>query len=66
MGILVRIFGVLAVLIGVSTLGWIAYNQLIEKQPGFKKDTPDLLLSAIVAVVFIIVGVGWLRRKYED
>jgi hypothetical protein len=66
MRILVRVFGVLAVLIGIGSLAWIAYNLVIEKQPDFKQDTPSLLLSSLVAVIFIVVGIGWLRRKYED
>ena len=37
MRILVRVFGVLAVLIGLSTLGWIAYNLLVEKRPEAQK-----------------------------
>ena len=66
MRILVRIFGVLAVLIGTSTLGWIAYNLCIEKQNDFKDDTRRILMSAATGVIFVVVGVVWLRRKYED
>ena len=66
MRILVRIFGVLALLIGTSSLGWIVYNLVIERQPDFKDDTGHILMSVAVAAIFIIVGVIWLRRKYEN
>ena len=55
-----RILGLIAVIAGVGTLAWLAYNILIERQPQFTgvQNVEQLLLP------FTLIGFGyrWMRR----
>jgi uncharacterized protein YegJ (DUF2314 family) len=56
-----KIFGVLALLIGSSTLAWFAYNQ-IYPTPEFQRNYFGLFQLA-VPIAFLIVGWRWLRYE---
>ena len=55
-----RIFGLLATLIGIGVLIWIGYNVFIEWQPEAKGNP---ILSSLVSALLINIGLIWLRGK---
>ena len=63
MRILKRIFGCLILLIGLSILGWIAYDYLVEMQPEARGRTP--LPALVFSAATIYVGARWLFAKQK-
>ena len=61
MTIVKRIFGLLIFLIGLSILGWIAYNFLVQMQPEARGRNP--LPALIFSGAAIYVGARWLFAK---
>jgi hypothetical protein len=59
--ILKRICGFFIFLIGLTILGWIAYNYLVEMQPTARGKNP--LLALIFSGGAIFVGAAWLFAK---
>lgn len=61
LGILFRlVFGVLAVLMGLSIIIWVLYNYLVERQPEFSG--PKYFVGFGVALPMLSVGIYWLRN----
>lgn len=52
-----KLFGVLAVTIGVAIAGWVLYNTFIERQPEYRPGVKPLGFAAAM----IGVGVYWIR-----
>lgn len=61
MKILKRIFGFFILLIGLSILGWIAYNYFVAMQPEARGRNP--LPALIFSGAAIYVGGKWLLSK---
>lgn len=61
MNILKRIFGCFILLIGLSILGWIAYNFLVEMQPEARGRSP--LPALVFSAAAIYVGARWVFAK---
>ena len=61
MKILKKLFGLLILLIGVSILGWIAYNYLVAMQPEARGRNP--LPAVIFSGAAIWIGGKWLVSK---
>ncbi len=61
MKIIQKIFGLLILLIGLSNLGWIAYNYLVAMQPEARGRNP--LPALIFSGAAIYVGGKWLLSK---
>jgi hypothetical protein len=59
--ILKRIFGCLILLVGLTILGWIAYNYLVEMQPAARGRSP--LPALVFSGAAIFVGGKWLFAK---
>lgn len=55
-----RLFGLLAALIGLATLIWVGYNIFVEWQPQAKGNP---LFSSLASVLLINVGIIWLKGK---
>lgn len=60
-GVPQTIFGLLSIAIGVTLIGWILYNLLIEQQEEFSGS----IFSIGSSLTFIIFGVLWLRRAFK-
>lgn len=58
-GLLKGLFGLLALVIGVSIIVWILYNEIIHRLPDYRR--PPLAGPFGIAPVMIGVGVMWLR-----
>jgi membrane protein DedA with SNARE-associated domain len=64
----VRIFcyvtlGSLALLFGISIIGWVLYNEFIHRIPEFKR--PPLAGVFGVAPVLCFTGYYWLRKPFR-
>lgn len=57
------ILGLLAVLIALSVLAWMAYNYLVEMQPAVEERNP--LPALLFNIVMLIVGIKWLRDGFN-
>jgi hypothetical protein len=56
-----RIMGGIIILMGVSLLGWIGYNFLIERLPETQGRSP--VVPFFVSMGMIYVGVKWVRGE---
>ncbi len=55
-----RILGIVCLVIGISLLGWVAYNLFVELQPEAEGRSP---YSAIMfSAVMIYIGLQWIRN----
>jgi hypothetical protein len=54
------IFGILAVLIGLSIILWVLYNYLVARQPEF---TGPMFFSGFgIGIPMLGMGIYWLRN----
>lgn len=54
-----RLFGVLAILLGVTLEAWVCYNVFVHRLPEFRGS----ILSIGFPLLFIGVGYQWVRGK---
>lgn len=54
------VLGLLAIIIGVSILGWVLYNEFVERSPGYEK--APLAGPLGVGPPMVGVGVYWVRQ----
>ena len=60
-GLLKGVFAVLAVCIGAGIIGWILYNEFVERQPTYQRP-PVPILGLLLPVVMVGVGIHWGRQ----
>jgi hypothetical protein len=60
-GIMRRVFGGIALLMGSAILLWVGYNFLIERQPETQGSNPFPAIGVSLAMIF--VGIMWIRGK---
>lgn len=54
------VFGLLAVMIGLSIIMWVLYNHVVERQPEFTG--PRFFGGFGIALPMLSVGIYWLRN----
>ena len=62
--VLYLVFGVLAVLIGVTIGVWIIYNLLVERQPEFNEPVDPR--SYLFPLVMVGVGIGMIVKAVKS
>jgi hypothetical protein len=58
------IFALLAMLMGISIILWVCYNECIQRLPDYER--PPLLGTFGIAPVMIAVGLYWARGAWKE